>query len=183
MKTDVDRGRLNVYLGELKAPWESFCKKHEAKPGPAIRQAVEKLLNFAPPTIGEVVAHEVEEGTERKKRIEVKLTPSERAAADKRAAAEGFASTNLWIAATVRAALTNMPQFGKFEIDALGQSNHELLAIGRNLNQIAKHLNASDGDLAGYDAELVQNLAAAIRKHVAKVGDALRASIYRWRLK
>ncbi len=183
MTDDIDRGRLNVYLGELKEPWFAYCKREGAKPGPSIKQVVAHLLRVPAKASGEARIYGVEPVSEPKKRIEVKLTASERSAADERAQREGFPSTNLWVAAVVRAALTNMPQFGRGEVDALGRSNHELLAIGRNLNQITKHLNASNGDPAGYNVELVEKLAVEVRRHVSKVGDLLRASIYRWKLK
>lgn len=186
---ESDSGRrFSLRLGDIHDDWLSFCKRRNAHPGRTLKAAVIKLMaagSEAKPSnsVEPAKAYAVEPVSESKKRIYVLLTVSEREAADDRARLEGFPSTNQWVAATVRAALTNMPQFGKHEIEVLGQSNHELLAIGRNLNQIAKHLNAANGDMAGYDAQLVQDLAAAVRKHVSKVGDVLRASIYRWKLR
>lgn len=177
----VDVGRFEVVLGELKKPWFDFCKARKIKPSAAVKKAIARLMQAGQG----VQVFSVEPVIEKKSRIEIQLTKSERAAAERRALEEGFSSANLWVTATVRAALTNTPQFGQIEIEALGRSNLQLMAIGRNLNQIAKRLNAakSDADIRDYDSALVEDLAAAVRLHVKKVGDALRASIYRWRVK
>jgi hypothetical protein len=113
----------------------------------------------------------------------LRLSESERFAISERAKADGFKHSQQWIIALRRARLTDEPQFGAKEVEALGESNRQLLAIGRNLNQIAHALNASRGNsTVQYDAELVDALATAVKLHVKKVGDALRASIYRWTL-
>lgn len=177
----ASRGSFEVRLGELKQPWFDFCKARNVTPSEGVKKAIARLMQAGKG----VEVFSVEPVIEQKARIEIQLTKSERSAADTRALTEGFKNTNLWIAATVRSALTNTPQFGQIEIEALGRSNLQLMAIGRNLNQIAKRMNAakSDADIRDYDSALVEDLAAAVRLHVKKVGDALRASIYRWRVK
>lgn len=185
--------KLDVRLGDLKEPWTAYCEARQIKPGKAVRLAITRLLEadqkargLEPTTTVAAplanITYRVVPAIEDKRRIEIRLTESEYAAAELRATSEGFSSLNLWIASAVRAALTNAPQFGQAEIEALGESNLQLLKIGRNLNQIAKHLNTHNGDFLGYDTQLIQNLAAAVRRHVRKVGDALNASMYRWKL-
>lgn len=187
--------KLDVRLGELKGPWADYCKARKIKPGKGVRLAIERLLEADRKARGGEVSSAVVQRpsaggqtyrivpvVESKQRVWVRLTESEHAAAELRARTEGFSSVNVWIAASVRAALTNSPQFGQVEIEALGESNLQLLKIGRNLNQIAKHLNTQRVDLLGYDPQMVERLAEAVRRHVRKVGDALNASIYRWKL-
>lgn len=43
-----------------------------------------------------------------------------------------------WLVVLVRNYLTRTPQFGQIEFELLGESNRQLLALDRNLNQIAK---------------------------------------------
>jgi hypothetical protein len=182
----MSAGRFEVRLGDLKNEWVAFCDAKGVNPSKAIKMALIHLMragSTGKTSDGVVTVYGVEAVSEPKKRVEVQLTASEREAADNRAKQEGFPSTNLWIAATVRAALTNMPQFGKHEIEALGKSNHELLAIGRNLNQIAKYLNSVNGNATDYDGQFIRDMAVTVKRHVSKVGDVLRASIYRWKLK
>lgn len=184
-------GRFEVRLFELKEPWQAYCKKNKLDASEATRQVIKKLLTteqakgketeHQPVATGRVF--QTEPVSEGKKRMEVRFTLSELSAIVSRAEDAGFDSPNLWVAAVVRANLTNQPQFGRFEIDVLGESNHQLLAIGRNLNQIAHALNSARGDTRAYDRELVEELALAVKRHVTKVGDLLRASIFRWKLR
>lgn len=173
-------GRLEIMLGDQKPAWVAFCAARNISPSEAVKKAIHRLMQGQP--IREPFA--VRPVFESKTRMVIRFTESEEAALRSRAQEEGFASGNQWVAAVVRVALTKTPQFGKTEVEALGESNLQLMKIGRNLNQIAKRLNAAQAtaDVRSYDAALVEDLASAIRKHVRKVGDALRASIYRWGL-
>ena len=87
-------------------------------------------------------------------------------------------STRRWIIDAIRAGLTHEPQFGMAEIDALGESNYQLLAIGRNLNQVAKAMN--EGRRDSVTIESIELLRATIQAHTKKVSDAIRASLERW---
>ncbi|WP_339427690.1 MULTISPECIES: plasmid mobilization relaxosome protein MobC [unclassified Pseudomonas] len=55
-----------------------------------------------------------------------------------------------------------------------------MLAIGRNLNQIARKLNEGDSD--PIQTELIKGLSAIIDKHTYVVSSAIRASLERWDL-
>ena len=77
-----------------------------------------------------------------------------------------------------RATLTRQPQFGMRELDALGESNYQLLAIGRNLNQIAKRLN--EGLPETVTVQHIEKLRKVIEQHTEVVSKAMRASLERW---
>lgn len=64
------------------------------------------------------------------------------------------------------------------EIDALGESNYQLLALGRNLNQIARRLN--EGRYEPITVERIVALRSLIEKHTELVSKAIRASLERW---
>ncbi|WP_084267336.1 plasmid mobilization protein [Azohydromonas lata] len=51
-------------------------------------------------------------------------------------------------------------------LQALAESNRQLLAIGRNLNQIARTLNESPGQMTGADHALILRVAELARAHV-----------------
>lgn len=196
IKLKRQRDLTSFDLSELREPWEAYCKTNGISSGDALREAIRKLTA----TTGDVSslpAQRTEGGAlsamqtftmrekseKRRVQLALRLSESERFAISERAKADGFKHSQQWIIALIRARLTDEPQFGAKEVEALGESNHQLLAIGRNLNQIAHALNASRGNsTVQYDAELVDALATAIKLHVKKVGDALRASIYRWTL-
>jgi len=64
------------------------------------------------------------------------------------------------------------PMISAHEADALYQSNYQLLTIGRNLNQIARRLNAGENaSLTGND---IAALKAYIDAHTSKVAAVLQ---------
>jgi hypothetical protein len=65
-------------------------------------------------------------------------------------------------------------------VAALMRSNHELLPIGKNINQIAKSLNAIHGGFRNTETRKLQVFAQAVREHVeqaARVVSAIRALV------
>jgi hypothetical protein len=65
-------------------------------------------------------------------------------------------------------------------VAALMRSNHELLPIGKNINQIAKSLNAIQGGFRNTDTKNLQAFAKAVREHVeqaARVVSAIRVLV------
>ncbi|WP_052229432.1 plasmid mobilization relaxosome protein MobC [Pseudomonas fluorescens] len=171
---------LNIHLGtDLKARWADYCLALGKSPGAAIKAAIEQQLaqsaaNPVPDTYKQVA-----EATtcEPKQRFEILLTASEKSAIKERAQIERC-SMRRWIVDAIRIGLTHEPQFGMDEIDALGESNYQLLALGRNLNQIARSLNA--GKHEPVTVEMIAALSELIQKHTEIVSQAIRASLERW---
>jgi hypothetical protein len=65
-------------------------------------------------------------------------------------------------------------------VAALMRSNHELLPIGKNINQIAKALNAIHGGFRNSETRNLQVFAQAVREHVeqaARVVSTIRALV------
>ncbi len=170
---------LDVYLGALKEPWADYCKALGKKPGAAIKEAIEQQLAKAAANPQPKIYHQIHEApaAEPKQRFEILLTASEKVAVEERARMERC-SMRRWIVDAIRIGLTHEPQFGMDEIDALGESNYQLLALGRNLNQIARRLN--DGEYEPVTIERIEALNGLIRKHTEVVSLAIRASLERW---
>ena len=174
--------RLHVDLGHLKDPWLAYCTANGVTPSEATREVIRKLIQRSPakPALATEVQGTRDEGG-RKIRKEVRLTESEARHAERMAAAAGF-SVPLWIAALVRAQLTQNPQFGQREQELLGESNYQLLALGRNLNQIAKSLNTAPEDRRVYRIDQIDDLRASIKAHVKRVAAAMQSITERWKL-
>ena len=65
-------------------------------------------------------------------------------------------------------------------VAALMRSNHELLPIGKNINQIARSLNAMHGGFRNTDTKNLQAFAQAVREHVeqaSRVVSTIRALV------
>ena len=180
-KTPKSSQYLDVYLGALKEPWGAYCATLGKKPGAAIKEAIEQQLakaEKAPEAKTYQQTGEAPDG-EVKVRFEILLTPSEKAAIQERAELERC-SQRRWVVDAIRAGLTREPQFGMKEIEALGESNYQLLSIGRNLNQVAKAMN--EGRRDSVTIESIERLRQIIDAHTDKVSGAIRASLERWNI-
>lgn len=83
-------------------------------------------------------------------------------------------TTNAYIGSIVRNYLNKTPLLTAAEVEALYQSNAQLLRIGRNLNQIARQLNSMEGGrITSEQIAAVQNL---IEQHTQKAGALLLAN-------
>lgn len=172
---------LDVYLGALKEPWGAYCAALGKKPGAAIKEAIEQQLAKGGKTTEPKTYQQTGQAPdgEVKVRFEILLTPSEKAAIQERAKLERC-SQRRWVIDAIRVGLTREPQFGMNEIDALGESNYQLLAIGTNLNQIARRLN--EGQTAEVTVKHIEAVRRVIAEHTHKVSRAIAASLERWNI-
>lgn len=178
----MSNNHLNIYLGKaLKEHWENYCERRQLKPGAAIRQAIQAQLDKESSenqkTPGYTQAFD--EAIEGKKRKELRFTASEIAAIE-RFAERDDCSFNRWVINLIRSNLTKQPQFGMKEIEALWQSNYQLLAIGRNLNQLMHRLN--QGQSGSMTGKQIDELITQIQQHTRQVSELIAANIDRWKL-
>lgn len=167
---------------QLKVEWDKHCKKNKKKSSVVMRALMRYIIqDNMPPEVQQFIKSQARPSpdNEPKMRFEILLTKSERAALKERAELERC-SQRRWIVDAIRAGLTKEPQFGMREIDALGESNYQLLSIGRNLNQVAKAMN--EGRRDSVTIESIERLRQTIDAHVKKVGGAIRASLDRWNI-
>lgn len=171
---------LSIYLGEeLKVSWLRFCIANNTTSSAAMRDVVRKLTSRSlAPRVFETVHEHPDPG---RQRIELRLTSSEFESVTQLAQNCGN-SPNTWIVNLVRANLTRKPQLGFHELHALGKSNSNLLAIGRNLNQIARWMNANKGS-APLELAYIERLYKHIVAHTEEVTALMRANVDRWTLK
>ena len=172
---------VTVDLGELKVPWQAWCQAHGLTPSHALRNAIRQTMDrraTPAPTPRSRVTPKRERAIAR---IELNLTASELAALKKMAGQEGYVPTK-WLVAMVRTKLTGQPQVGQPELETLARSNQQLLALGRNLNQIAKVLNTAPQNRGAFRVEVITELSRVIQAHSKKVSDVLRGTVERWHL-
>jgi len=172
---------VTVDLGDLKAPWQAWCQNNGITPSHALRKAVRQAMDrraIQVPAPRNRVTSKRERATAR---IELNLTTSELAALKKMAGHEGYVPTK-WLVAMVRTKLTGQPQVGQPELETLARSNQQLLALGRNLNQIAKVLNTAPQNRAAFRVEVITELSRVIQAHTKKVSDVLRGTVERWHI-
>ncbi|MGE8546723.1 MAG: hypothetical protein ACN6OC_04690 [Alcaligenes sp.] len=176
-----NKATLSVRLdSDLKRRWQVFCVRQGSTPSDALRQVIVRLLNGSTTASSPTPSTHEHPDTSRR-RLELRLTETEYARIEALALQQGM-SANRWVIHLIRANLSGEPQFGMTELRTLGESNSRLLAIGRNLNQIARHMNAGRALETVVTAERIDTLTRHIKAHTARVADIMRANIDRWRL-
>lgn len=175
--------RITVDLLSYKKSWLDWCQSQNLASSDAFRKIVARLITNQGRAVLTNQEVKIKHGQSEKPTIrkEVSMTPSEFELVKAISASEGFSVTK-WIIALIRARLTSTPQFGQDELELLAKSNLQLLAIGRNLNQVAKALNSLQADNRGY-LELINNLEIKIKEHTKIVSDAMTANVERWMVK
>jgi hypothetical protein len=168
-------GRINIDLGAFKARWLSYCAAHNVTPSQAFRQVVAKLTADDGPSAAPGV---VEQG-QRKIRKVIRLTPDEIAKITVRASADGY-SVSRWLVALIRARVYAAPQLGQPELAGLAKSNLLLLAVGRNLNQIARAVNVTGATNRRVPDDKIAELRAIITDHTDLVAAVLARNMERW---
>lgn len=177
--------RLNTIsadLGALKQPWLAWCATQKRTPSEALRQVLAKVMHEDLPVSGPCGAEVRDRAEKPRVRVELHLTESEHRTLTPLARAEGFPVTK-WIIALIRARLLGHPQFGQLELEALARSNQQLLAIGRNLNQLAKALNTSPHDRRAFRVDLITELSSRIQSHTKTVSSVMRGNLERWQIR
>lgn len=107
------------------------------------------------------------------RRLELRLTMPEARAVREAAEKAGLPSAQAWVIGLVRGRLLNQPTPSEAALNALSEANRQLVAVGRNLNQIAHALNIEEwrvdelkGDTLGLLVKQLQQQKTAVRRLV-----------------
>jgi predicted DNA binding CopG/RHH family protein len=173
------RERLCVELVGLRPDWEVWCARRGVTAGEGVRQLITAALD-AEDADTDVPVKATARSTaaeEPRTRVEIRLTQSELAAVDRRAAASGLTS-NRWIVALIRAQLTREPQLGQIEMRLLSDSNQQLATVSRWLAQLAR--DAAAGRLTTDREPNIGAVRQLIDAHLRGVTAVIRANLDRW---
>jgi hypothetical protein len=169
--------RIDVPLGDMKGEFMAWCQRQGVTVNDAVRQMVARVLGTDVRQLPRVASADSDERIS----IKVQFSPGEYEAVSQTAGHMGF-TLSRFLVAMVRAQITGDPQLGTRELAALEASNYQLAAIGRNLNQIARALNAQPLAAAqSHQLILVDALRREIDVHLRAVHDMQRANLARWR--
>jgi hypothetical protein len=193
------RNRISIDLQGSKDTWEAWCASVSMTPSEALREIVRRLKPGQWPRASRSARAplpQIDRSALVDARPRVPLTEEEWERVSARAAQEGLSAPR-WIIALVRANLTGRPQLGSPSLDALRRSNLEVQAVGRNLNQLVRALNAISDHLANgrldpaaeglrsqrgqQVRELVQQIRTTIDGHLPAVSAVLTDNVNRWR--
>jgi hypothetical protein len=177
MSSSLRPNRINIDLQGYKQPWLDYCKARGVTPSEAFRQVVAKLTAAEG---GQPIPREAADAGTARIRKEVRLTKGELHEAEAIAKREGF-SLGRWIVALINARLDGTPQLGQQELEGLARSNMQMLAIGRNLNQLARVANQGRRLYSPVRCTLIHDIQALIHQHTGQVARVMTANISRWR--
>jgi len=161
---------------ETKALLQRIADREQVTESALVRQLLETLVRAS--AIGSPAEGKSDETGRRADRLSIRLAPDDRLLLRDRATTRGMPSAT-YVAVLVRSHLRKLTPLPTEEFAALKRSIAELGAIGRNLNQIARTLNAggrADGP-GRHDLELMLKIAVGLRDHV---GALLKANETSW---
>jgi Bacterial mobilisation protein (MobC) len=150
---------------ETKALLQSIAAREQITESALVRQLLETLVRTSATESPVSCKSDVTEL--RAERLSIRLSPDDRLLLFDRASARGMPSAT-YVAVLVRSHLRKLTPLPTEELAALKRSIAELGAIGRNLNQIARTLNAG-GRLEGSGRHLFEamlKIAEGLRDHV-----------------
>lgn len=157
-----------------KKVWSHFCETAGKSEAVMLRQMILKVVT------GVVPDEFSPRGEPKTGKVTVRLTESERVKMLDRAKREGYSNATSWTTAIVRASLHQEPVLTNDEVAALRESNRELAAIGRNLNQVARALNIEFRESDKLKQEAIEKLAERIEQHKDQVAALLTRNMSRW---
>lgn len=159
-----------------KQGWVNFCKAAGVPEAKVLRDMILKVSGGAEAKPTESRGR----GEAKAGKVTVRLTERERNALLERVQLEGYGNPTKWVTALVRAALHKEPVLTDGEVAALRESNRELAAIGRNLNQVARALNIEFRESDKLKQEAIEKLAERIEQHKELVAGLLSRNMSRW---
>jgi hypothetical protein len=172
--------RLAVDLKQLHGPWVQWCAVRGITPSEAVRRVIRAVMEGNPDA--DVAPHPADyedEADDERRRLEIRIPAAEYLAATAAADRVGL-SVPRWLIALVRVHLTGEELLGTVEVDALARSNQLLLALGRNINQIAYNMNqrVDKDELTLAQVEYVLQF---VKEHTDAMSAVLHANSRRWR--
>jgi predicted DNA binding CopG/RHH family protein len=112
-------------------------------------------------------------------RMTVWLPAGLKEAVKTRARQRGMAPSR-WMASLAQFNLTNVAALNEDEVSQLRTSNRELAAIGRNINQVARALNAPLQNKDRVPLRQLEQLAKAVEKNRAAIAGLIRGTKSAW---
>ena len=171
-------GSVTVRLGVLREPLADYCFAHGIKTSDAIRELIRKALVQVPVVKSPI---HIEDESEPRVRLELRLSPQEHAVIQQRCDSEGFTSPNRWIVSLIRANLQKEPEFGEYGLDALSESNRLLAPMARNLNQLTRDVRQSGIQIATYRFRILEDLQTTVAAHIKVIARVISRNVGRWR--
>ncbi|PMR77774.1 plasmid mobilization relaxosome protein MobC [Billgrantia endophytica] len=157
-----------------KKSWTQFCRANGLRESDMLRRMIQRVA-------GKAEKAEDQKVETRSRKLTIRLSPTQDRWLAQRAHKEGYPSRTSWLTALVLAELHREPVLTDDEISALRESNRELAAIGRNLNQVARAINIEFRESEKLKQDAIEKLIERIEQHKDLVASLLSRNMNRWR--
>ena len=163
--------RLN---DEDKQKWQQFCHANGMTESGMMRFMMNQVLPD--------IASNDEFNEAKSHKVTIRLSEHEMQKLTTQAVEEGYIYRTSWATACVMTNLTRIPVLTQDEIKTLRESNRQLAAVGRNLNQIARVLNIDFRHSDKVTREMIEVLDNKFEVHKAMVNNLINKNCKRWEL-
>jgi antitoxin component of RelBE/YafQ-DinJ toxin-antitoxin module len=157
---------------ETKAKFDHYCQSQDTSVSKAIRQFIDEKISKAPPPL------EPKSTESRWKVVNTRLTDSEYQSMSVQVRAENTTHSK-WLLQVIRQQIIQAPQLRADEIQAINQALYRLQGVGRNLNQLVKHLHAETSEVDVLPAVDAIELQDSIRATTNTITSLIKASTTR----
>jgi hypothetical protein len=157
-----------------KTAWQNFCRDRSVNESDMLRRMIKQVSG------GEGATQPPESEEKKSGKITIRITGKDKFRIIKRAKQEGYSTRTNWVTSLVLAALHRVPVLTHDEVTSLRESNRQLAAIGRNLNQLVRALNSDARATNRITRAEIKTLAEQIEEHKTKVATLLEQNLNRW---
>ena len=164
-KMSANSKKINFRLGDLTTPFFKQCKIENISASELMRKALLQYLRL-PEKVESQHSFSVENKHDfgEKKKVVITFNESEFLALEKLRKFAYKPTYQAVIIAIFRAYISEEPYLNEQEILLLKDANTQLLAIGRNLNQIARKINSGEFKTK-LDSQYLEQLVRACQNH------------------
>lgn len=161
---------------DIKARFHQLARASGLSESELLRAVVLERLGERGSSVSTTSVNEEESDTAR---MTIRMRAVLMDAAKARAKTKGMAPSR-WVAALVQSNLMCDPVMNEEELVALNASSRELIAIGRNINQMTKSLHEHHYDTESVRLAALAELSEAIKHNRAAIRAVVRASQNAW---
>lgn len=167
--------RIEVKINEhLKFAFKNICIDKGIKEAQMLRMLIEKATENVSSD------HSNSPLETKSENMTFRVSPSVKGQMVMRARQEGFPNHTTWLTALILSVLNEHPVLTNVDANALRESNQQLAAIGRNLNQIARALNADFRVSDKITTDMIEVLEKHIALHQQTTVALINKSLNRW---
>ena len=151
-----------------KNAWKKYCQNL----GETEANMLRKMMNLALKDEGYIPENKVQKQS-KKAVVSFRVSDEDRTKIFERSASEGYNVPSQWARSVIKYALNSDPILPDNAVYALRESNRQLAAIGRNLNQIARVLNTDHSAVNALKENMIIALSTTIQEHRKTVTDLI----------